>query len=65
MVLSKPHGQFVAGFQDVPVGPSPRYIHDLNDLAQAIHERRGVEFFTPQHDLLVQRILLRTCGVDV
>jgi predicted dehydrogenase len=65
MVLSKPHGQFAAGFQDVPVGPSPRYIHDLNDLAQAINERRGVEFFTPQHDLLVQRILLRTCGVDV
>jgi hypothetical protein len=37
----------------------------MDDLAQAIAERRGIQYFTPEHDLLVQRMLLRACGLDV
>lgn len=65
LALSRPHGEFGAGVHDVPVGPSPRYLPDVDDLAGAIRETRGVEFFTPEHDLAVQRALLQACGVDV
>ena len=63
--LSKPHGEYSAGVHQVEVGPSVRYLPDLDDLAQAIRERRQVEFFTPEHDLAVQQTLLRACGVNV
>jgi predicted dehydrogenase len=65
LTLSKPHGEYEAGVHEVPVGPSPRYLPDMNDLAGAIRERRPVQYFTPQHDLMVQRTLLRACGVEV
>ena len=65
LALSRPHGEFGAGVHDVPVGPSPRYLPDVDDLAGAIREDRGVEFFTPEHDLAVQQALLQACGVDV
>lgn len=65
LALSAPHGGVPAGVQDVPVGKSVRYLPDLDDLAGAIRERRWVEYFTPEHDLAVQRTLLRACEVDV
>lgn len=65
LALSKPHGSFSAGVHQVPVGDSPRYLPDLDDLAQAVRERRGIQYFTPQHDLLVQQMLLRAYGEDV
>jgi len=65
LALSRPHGEFGAGVHDVPVGPSTRYLPDVDDLAGAIREGRGVEFFTPEHDLAVQRALLQASGVDV
>jgi predicted dehydrogenase len=65
LALSKPHGEFAAGVHEVDVGLSPRYLPDLDDLAGAIRERRGVEFFTPRHDLTVQKALLQACGLDV
>ncbi|MDA1314429.1 MAG: Gfo/Idh/MocA family oxidoreductase [Acidobacteria bacterium] len=65
LALSEPHGEFEAGIHDVPIGPSPRYRPDMDDLAAAIRERRQVEYFTPEHDLMVQRTLLRACGVEV
>jgi predicted dehydrogenase len=65
LALSNPHGQFSTGVQEVPVGPAVRYLHDLDDLAQAIRERKRIEHFTPEHDLLVHRMLLRACGLDV
>jgi hypothetical protein len=36
----------------------------MNDLAGAIRERRQVRYFTPEHDLMVHRTLLRACGVE-
>ena len=65
LALSEPHGDFTAGVHQVDVGPSVRYLPDMDDLAQAIRERRPVEFFTPEHDLTVQRTLLQACGVNV
>ena len=65
LALTSPHGEFSAGLHQVPVGPSVRLIPDLDELADAIRERRLVEYFTPEHDLAVQRVLLEACGVKV
>ncbi len=65
LALSEPHGDFKAGVHQVDVGPSVRYLPDMDDLAQAIRERHPVEFFTPEHDLTVQKTLLQACGVNV
>ena len=63
--LSEGNAEFPAGTDSVPVGPSPRYLPDLDDLAGAVRERRWVEHFTPEHDLAVQRALLQACGMGV
>ena len=65
LTLSEPQGGFKAGSQDVPVGPSRRYLPDFDDLAGAIRSGRWVEHFTPEHDLAVQRALLQACGLGV
>ncbi|MCY4585438.1 MAG: Gfo/Idh/MocA family oxidoreductase [Bryobacterales bacterium] len=65
LALSKPHGKYAAGVHNVSVGLSRRYLPDMDDLAVAIRERRHVRYFTPEHDLAVQRTLLRACGVEV
>lgn len=64
LALSTPNGEFGAGVHRVAVGPSERYLPDLDDLAGAIRENRWVEFFTPEHDLAVQRALLTASGVN-
>ncbi len=63
--LSEPNGEFPSGTRSVPVGPSRRYLPDMDDLAGAIREGRWVEHFTPEHDLAVQRALLQACGMGV
>ena len=65
LTLSEAQSEFVAGTRDVAVGPSPRYLPDFDDLAGAIREGRWVEYFTPEHDLAVQRALLHACGMGV
>jgi predicted dehydrogenase len=65
LALSKPQGGYASGVQEVPVGRAVRYLPDIDDLSQAIAERRGIQHFTPEHDLLVQRMLLRACGLDI
>ncbi len=63
--LAEANAEFPSGTRSVPVGPSKRYLPDLDDLAQAIREKRWVEHFTPNHDLAVQRALLQACGMGI
>ena len=63
--LSEPNDEFSSGTRTVPVGPSRRYLPDLDDLAGAIREGRWVEHFSPEHDVAVQRALLQACGMGV
>ena len=63
--LSEPNDEFPSGTRSVAVGPSRRYLPDMDDLAGAIRERRWVEHFTPAHDLAVQRALLQACGMGI
>jgi predicted dehydrogenase len=62
LTVSARHGGFAAGQHRVPVGPSIRYLPDLDDLTGAIRENRWIGTFTPEHDLAVQRSLLTACG---
>jgi len=64
LALSEPHGNYAAGVHKISVGLSRRYLPDMDDLAAAIRERRQVRHFTPEHDLRLQRTLLRACGVE-
>ena len=57
--------EFPAGTRSVPVGPSRRYLPDLDDLAGAVREGRWVEHFSAEHDIAVQRALLQACGMGV
>ena len=63
--LSEPNEAFGSGTRTVPVGPSVRYLPDMDDLAAAIREGRWVEHFTPAHDLAVHRALLQACGMGI
>jgi len=65
LALSKPHGEYSAGVHNVAAGEAIRYLHDLDALAEAIRTHTSIEYFTPEHDLLVQRTLLRACGAGV
>ena len=65
LALSEARGRYTAGVHDINVKLSRRYLPDMDDLADATRERRQVEYFTPEHDLAVQRTLLRACGVEV
>ncbi len=65
LVSSKARGKYVGDGREVALGKPERYLPDLDDLAQGIREKRKLEYFTPEHDLKVQRTLLRASGVDV
>ena len=65
LVLGVPNAEFDTGVHEVPVGPSPRYLPDFDDLAGAVREGRWVEHFTPEHDIAVQQSLLQACGMGV
>lgn len=61
LCLKEPRGGFSAGWQSVEVGWTPRYVHDLADLAACVRGERPFAY-TPEHDLAVQEALLRACG---
>lgn len=65
LTLSKLQDEYPAGAHEVPVGKTDGFVPDIDDLAQAIRENRCIPYFTPEHDMRVQRALLRACGVDV
>ena len=65
LTLSKPHGNFKTGVQNVPVDSADGFLPDLEELAAAIREHRPLQYFDPEHDLTVHRALLTASGLDV
>ena len=61
LALSKEHGKYRKGYQDVPVAPYERYVGDVADFAKVI---RGEKMFdwSPMHDLAVQETVLKASG---
>jgi predicted dehydrogenase len=59
--MRKPWGRFTRGWQKVQLAPQPRYIGDMNELADAIANQRPLEY-SYDHELLLQETLLRASG---
>jgi predicted dehydrogenase len=61
LALSKEHGKYRKGYQDVPVPGYQRYVGDAADFAKVI---RGEKMFdwSPMHDLAVQETVLKASG---
>lgn len=61
LALSKEHGKYRKGYQDVPVAGYQRYAGDAADFAKVI---RGEKMFdwSPMHDLAVQETVLKASG---
>lgn len=61
LCLGRAKSPYDAGWQDIEVEDRPRYIGDLEELIGVvrgqIHPR-----FSPEHDLIVQEMLVDACG---
>jgi predicted dehydrogenase len=64
LALSKPRGEYKAGYQDVTFPKYVRYVDDAADMARVIRGEK--EFgFSYEHDLTVQTSLLTACGLPL
>jgi predicted dehydrogenase len=62
--LGDPAGPYSSGVQDVPLTPppGPAFAPDLRELAAVIREG-AKPTYSPEHDLAVQEVLLKACGM--
>ena len=61
LCLRAAKGPYKAGWQEIPAEDRPRYVADLEEMAQVVRGEREPRF-SPEHDLLVHETLLRACG---
>ena len=64
VAFSGAHGDYRPGYQDIPFGDYPRYVADAADMAQIIREEKDPDY-SYDHDLRVQRTVLRACGMPL
>ncbi len=62
LALSKPRGEYKAGYQDIALPKYVRYVDDAADMARVIRGEQKFAF-SPAHDLAVQTALLEACGL--
>jgi predicted dehydrogenase len=62
LALSKPHGEYRKGYQDVTFPRYQRYVDDAADMAQVIRGEKPASFGYA-HDLAVQTALLQACAL--
>ncbi len=62
--FAAPHGEYRAGYQDVPVGKYERYVDDAADMAAILRGEKEARF-SYEHDLAVQETVLRAAGMAV
>ena len=60
LALSRPRGQYKAGYQDIPLPKYTRYVDDAADMARVIRGEKTSDF-SYEHDLIVQQSLLSAC----
>lgn len=61
LCLREPKPPFQEGWQHIEVEHRPRYIGDLEELIQVARGERAPRF-SPEHDLIVQEMLIDACG---
>jgi predicted dehydrogenase len=59
--LRNPHGPYKTGWQDLTLGPQPRFIGDFRELARALKSGTPLKL-SYDHELLVHETLLRASG---
>ena len=64
LALSKPRGDYAAGYQTVKFPKFTRYVADAADMARVIRGEKSNDF-PSSHDLAVQETVLRASGIDV
>ncbi|HUE72696.1 MAG TPA: Gfo/Idh/MocA family oxidoreductase [Pirellulaceae bacterium] len=64
LTLSRPRGEYQAGYQDVPLPKYTRYVDDAADMARVIRGEKAGDF-SYEHDLAVQESLLRACHLPL
>lgn len=60
--LDEPWAEYRAGWQSPRVESLPRHTRDLEEFAACIRKEKEPDY-SPEHDLLVQEVLLGMCGV--
>jgi predicted dehydrogenase len=64
VALSKPQGQFKAGYQEMTFPKYVRYVADAADMARILRGEKDSDF-SYEHDILVQRTLLQACQLPL
>lgn len=59
--MRKPQGSYKAGWQEITLGPQPRFIGDFQELARAITTSQPLKL-SYDHELLLHETLLRASG---
>jgi len=62
VALSRARGKYVKGYQDVRFPKYTRYVDDAADMARIIRGQKKADF-SYDHDLAVQKTVLRACGL--
>jgi predicted dehydrogenase len=62
VALSKDHGEYRKGYQDIKLPKYERYVDDAADMARVIRGEKASDF-PLDHDLAVQETLLKACGL--
>jgi hypothetical protein len=62
IALSRAHGEFKAGYQDVKFPKYTRYIDDAADMARIIRGEKPSDF-SYDHDRIVQTAVLQASGL--
>lgn len=60
--FDEPHDKFKKGYQNLSFPKYIRYVDDAADMARIIRGEK-LSDFSYEHDLTVQRTLLRSCGL--
>ena len=64
IALSKSRGRYKAGYQDVSFPKFTRYLADAADMARIIRGEKDSDF-SYEHDLTVQRTLIKACDLPL
>ena len=61
LCLREPKPPYAAGWQQIEVADRPRYVADIEEIICVARGERE-PLFSPQHDLIVQEMLIDACG---
>ena len=64
LTLSKAHGKYKAGTQEIKFPKVVRYVNEAAEMAAVIRGERPAEF-SYEHDLAVEETLLQACGLPL